>query len=192
MKKTVLSTAFLLVFFVFACEPPENDLPVQPVDILELIESLKDLNEVAAFLAEHQDLTAEQLEALSVRYSELGGRTLQKNDLGRYPLCTTRGVFYPNGDDTPPCLVRHKMTFLQAQYERYQNEVYIFLGFEFDADPVCFETIGYIPGLYTFECLLPAGQTQMEIYMRYISYDPVTNEYRWVRRLICGTTYNCG
>ncbi|MEO0874333.1 MAG: hypothetical protein AAFY48_06970 [Bacteroidota bacterium] len=192
MKRTVFPTAILLVFLLFSCEPVDTDVSPQPVNVMELISALTDLDDVAVFLAEHQDLTADQLEALSVKYYELGGRVAHENDLGRYPLCTTRGVFYPNGNDTPPCLVRHKMTFLQNQYDRYEDEIYIFQGFEFDASPACVETLSYPTNLYTFECLLSAGSQQMEIYMKYISYDPVTGQFRWVNRLICGTTYSCG
>lgn len=195
MKRTSLlvCAAFSLLFI--ACESLESELNQKvSLDVPTEISSIETQEDFKSYLDHHgtDELTDDQKRESVLKYFELGGKRVVVEDSGRYPLCGTNGLFYPNGNNVTPCLVRHKITYLADYFARYEDEVDFFLYFEFDAQPSCHEYVYSVPFLYTFECLVQQNTQPMEIFMVYWRLNSDTGQYEFVERLVCGTGYSCG
>ena len=145
IMKYILKTfvAFCTLFLV-GCESVSND-DLNPGISDQILEEIETQESLFGFLDQQKKgyWEGSVKDGIVKKYLQLGGEWNLLEDSGRYPLCSTNGVFYPNGNDTSPCLVRHKITFLDDYYERYEDEITIFIYFEFDIQS-CHELSFYI------------------------------------------------
>gem|GEM_PF-4500569 len=185
MKKTFLYL-MLLAAVVIGCEKETSLVKDEISNTSELIQSFNtnlDIGRLKGSTLNEKEvvLLLEKGRELEVEEVALG--------TGRHAICGGL-VYYPNGNESPPCLVRHKITYLPSLYERYEDEIEIFLRFEF-VTPSCTAMVSAVPGLYEFECVISSDEV-MTLYMYYYRYDSVEDSYHLVRRRICTKLYTCG
>lgn len=167
------------------CSEEETRIPEESVmTIVENFESLDDLTSL-----EGRDLDVMAIAKLDERLSDLG--LVEKREGGqRHAICGGL-VFYPNGNDTPPCEFRHKVTYLDDKYEEYEGDSYLYAYFAFELDG-CTEYVIGGPSLYNYECTLQsAGEHVMTLYF-YGLYVNDEGLLDITSRRVCTKTYECG
>ena len=186
MKRTFFYLILLATTLTIGCEKDTNLVNDEISSTSKLIQSFS------------TNLDIGQLKGSTLSEKEIvllmdKGRELEVEEValgtGRHAICGGL-VHYPNGNESPPCLVRHKITYLPSLYERYEDEIEIFLRFEF-VTPSCTAMVSSVPGLYEFECVISSDEV-LNLYMYYYRYDSVEDSYHLVRRRICTKLYTCG
>ena len=186
-----ISSIFLIGVFAFliACEKNESPVPQEASfeAFLQRLEQLENLNEL-----EGRSLSQDELVKLDKKLSEL---KLVKKDAPtpqRVAICGGL-VHYPDGTGSAPCLVRHKITYLDDKYDEYNGDDFFFTYFEFELDcPGCTQVVYGAPDLYNYEFTLPTGGNHtMNLYFYGFTWDPVTFQVYTTRKRVCQKTYSC-
>lgn len=176
MKNLII--VLLLMFTFFTCEKDTSQIDFQGLEGENLYSAQLENSELYLF---DEEIVHSDNDKRAPKHGICGGL-----------------IFYPNGN-TPPCLVRHKMTYLDEEYNEVNepdNTVYFVLSTVHQAtgQTVCSVQVGENDslGLYTHECILPIpGIYTMTIYRYVVSSSGVTSSRRICTSCYWTSGYTC-
>lgn len=197
MKYALSLITFSLLIFFHSCEQDTKDI-TPSLNIEESIQAATTIDELIQLQLDFNMLTHEQAEFFFDRieyFSNLKPTDGKGNDedLKTFEECAGL-IFYPNGNDDAPCLVKHKIHYLNTHYDACIAEGYTTVVFYFKtiesatSTVVCSSTVqGGIQSPYNYECLLPnEGNYIMDVYI--LAYGG-RKDYKY--EVICGDYYCC-
>ncbi len=176
MKNLIIVLLLMVTFFT--CEKDTNNIDLQELETEKISQGQSGNSEL-------QSLDREKVQIDN------------DNRAPKYSICGGL-VIYPSGN-TPPCLVRHKMTYLDEEYDEVNepdNTVFFILETVHEASGsiICSVRLGENDGLglVSLECILPVpGIYIMSIYRYVISSSGGVSSRRICARAYCAGAYIC-